>query len=66
MKLKKIQGRIGIYFCEVLRYVKTAFLSRISKFFRLVRLTDCGARRTRRIEEFVVYVDFVFVLIISK
>ena len=66
MSLKKTQGRVWIYFCEVLRYKKTAFLNRISRFFRLVRLTDYVARRARRIEELVIYVDFVFVAIISK
>ena len=54
------QGRIGIYFCEVLRYVKTAFLNRISKFFRLVCLTDCMARRARRIEKTLLYMWILY------
>ena len=62
-----LQGRIGIHFCEVLGYVKNSVFEKVFQVFQADMIDRlCGKTNKGNEEEFVVYVDFVFVLIISK
>ena len=55
------------YISEVLRYVKTAFFEQDFQVFQAGMIDRlCGKTSKKTWEEFVVYVEFVFVLIISK